>query len=173
MENILPIVIIVAIVLLVLIYAFFLYKRLNGEKRDDIKRIVDERRTNVRASRVSAFIPPKVRAFYNALRSAMPPNYIIMPNIAVELLFKRTTRRDLAVVGQYATVAIFTDRFAPVLIINLRDFSATSDATFLLPDRVKDMLRTAGIPIMEYDIRDNYSIDDLRKTVARTMNPLL
>ena len=172
-ETYLPIVIIVAIAIAIIIYAVILNGKLNSDKGDVRRSELDERRRSVKVNKVSGYIPPKISAFYDVLKVAMPSHYIILPNIAIELLFQRANRKDLCLTGQYATFCIFTARFAPVLVIELVDYSVATDTVFIIPPKIKEMLRNSGIPVMEYSIRDSYSIDDLRVTISKAMNPLL
>lgn len=174
-----PIVIIVAIIVAIIMYAIFLNKRIAKDDRyynhkNDFEDNSDNSPVNTaRGYRVTGFIPHKISAFYEVLKIAMPPNYIIVPNVAVELLFKRTNRRDLKLAGQYCDICIFTANFAPVMIIDLNDYTTAVDSTFTIPERTRELLRDCGISVLEYDIRDAYSIDDLRRSIAKTMNPLL
>ena len=174
-ETVLPIIAVVAIVLAILAYAVFLNRKVNRVKGDVRRTELADRRSSTKVGKVSGFAPPKIRAFYDALRTAMPSNYIIIPNIAVELLFQSANRKDLGLEGQYANFCIFTEALAPILVIDLKDFSyapVISNA-FIIPEKVKDLIRSAGIPVMTYDIRDSYNIDDLRRTIAKSMNPLI
>jgi hypothetical protein len=155
-----------------LVYAVLLNKRLNSEKRSAKNSEVDERRRSMKVSRVTSFMPPKYSAFYEVLRTAMPANYVIMPNVAIELLFQRAYRPEIQMVGQYADFCIFTEKFVPALVIELRDYSTATDTVFHMDDKVRDIIRGCGIAVMEYDVRDTYSIDDLRRTIAKAMNPL-
>jgi len=173
MEDIIPIIIIVGIVMAIVVYAIFLNARVNNKVFKESKRELSDRRNSVKVARVAGFIPPKNHAFYEVLKTATPDQYIIIPNVAVELLFRRTNRRDLRLEGQYVDICIFTPRFVPILVINLRDFSAATDMTFQIADNVREMIKSCGIPIMDYDIRDAYSIDDIRRSIAKAMNPLL
>jgi len=168
-----PFIIIGVIVIAVVLYAVVLNRGINRSGSEGTNELMDERRRNIRASKVTSFMPPKIMNFFNVLQSAMPSNYVLIPNVAVELLFKRVMRRDLRLQGQYVDVCVFTPNFVPVLVINLNDFSRVADSTFDLPENVKSMLRSSGIPVMDYDMRDSYSIDDLRRTIAKSMNPLL
>ena len=173
LNTYLPILAIAAIVIVIVIYAVILNKKLNSDKKDVKQSELDERRRSVKVNKVSGFIPPKISAFYEVLKVAMPAQYVILPNIAIELLFQRANRKDLCLTGQYATFCIFTAKFAPVLVIELVDYSVATDAVFIIPPKIKEMLRNSGIPVLEYAIRDTYSIDDLRMTISKAMNPLL
>ena len=179
LSVVLPIVIIVAIVVAIVFYAIFLNKRIAQDDRyynhkNDFEDQSSLAATHaMRGYRVTGYIPHKINAFYEVLKIAMPPNYIIIPNVAIELLFKRTNRRDLRLSGQYCDICIFTENFAPVMVIDLNDFTTATDSTFDIPERTRELLRNCGISVLEYDIRDAYSIDDLRRSIAKTMNPLL
>ena len=172
LETILPIIIVVAIVVGVLGYALVLHKKVNKSKYSIKQTELNERRKSVKVNKVTGFIPPKLGRFYDALKLAMPANYAIIPNVALELLFQRFNRRDLRLEGKYADFCIFTDRFVPVLVVDLRDFSTAADESFVIPDGIKDILRTVGIPVLDYAVADSYSIDDLRRSIAKVMNPL-
>lgn len=171
-ESILPIIIVVAIVIAIIIYLYLLNKGLNSGQGDSKNIELEERRASIKVSRVSGFMPDKYRTFYEVLKKAMPSNYIILPNIAVELLFQRAHRKDLQLEGQYVSYCVFTSEFAPVLVISLNDFSDISDVVFRLTASEKRLIQASGIAVLEYNVRDNYSIDDLRRSIAKTMNPL-
>ena len=172
MDDILPIVIAVVIALVIIGYGIWLNKKLNSGVRDVASSELDERRRSIKVSRVAGFIPDKYRAFYDVLKVAMPSNYVILPNIAAELLFQRANRKELQLEGQYISFCVFTNSFSPVLVIQLNDYSVATDAVFVLPDKIKELIRSLGIPVMEHDIRDQYNIDELRRCIAKAMNPL-
>jgi hypothetical protein len=171
-QNILPIIIIAIVAVGVIVYAVLLNKKVNRVKKKEAASELKNQRTSIKVSRVSGFIPHQFRTFFDALRAAMPSNYIILPNIAVELLFRRQNRKDLKLEGQYVSFGVFTTAFAPVLLIELDDYSTATEAVFDLSDSIKELIRNIGVPIMEYDIRDHYDIDDLRRAIAKAMNPL-
>jgi len=171
-ERFLPILIIAIIAIGLVIYVVFLSRALNGKKGDPKDQELEERRGSIKVSRVSGFMPFKYRKFYEALKSALPSKYIIVPNIAIELLFQRAYRKELRLEGEYLSFCVFTAEFAPVLAIALQDFTDAGDAVFRLTTSQKKLIQSAGIPVMEYEIRDTYSIDDLRLALARAMNPL-
>jgi len=170
-KDFLPIIIAVAVIAIVL-YVVLLNRRMNNSTRKIAQKDVDDRRKSIKVSRVSGFIPYQCRAFFDALRAAMPDNYIVLPNIAVELLFRRINRKELELEGQYASFCVFNKGFVPVLVIQLNDYSVATDIVFQIPNSVKELIRSMGIPVMEYDIRDSYNIDELRRSIARAMNPL-
>ena len=172
LRTYLPIGVVIAIVLAIIFYAVILNKKLNSNKRDIHDAELEERRRSVKVTRVTGFIPPKNSAFFKVLKMAMPANYIIIPNIAVELLFQRMNRKDLHLEGQYASFGVFAENFAPILVINLNDYSVTTDSVFSLPDKIKNMLVNCGVPVLDYDVCDSYSIDELRRAIAKAMNPL-
>lgn len=171
-EEILPYLIIAAVVAICLLYVFLLHKKVNRGERAVAERDLSTRRRSIKVSRVSGFIPFQNREFYESLKTAMPSNYIILPNIAVELLFRRINRDEIELEGQYVSFGVFTTSFEPVLVIQLNDYSVAPDIVFRIPDSVKDLIRSIGIPVMEHDIRDHYNIDDLRRSIAKAMNPL-
>ena len=171
-QEVLPIIIVVVIAMAILIYVVLLNRGLNREVREVAVSDLGERRQSIKVSRVAGFIPIKYRDFYAALKAAMPTNYIILPNIAVELLFQRNNRKELKLEGQYVSFGIFSTEFTPVLVIQLNDYSTATDLVFHVKDNIKDLIRNIGIPIMEHDIRDNYNIDELRRAIAKVMNPL-
>jgi len=170
--DVVAIIIIVAIVAAIAVYVVFLFKRLNRGVRDVEDSELSERRKSMKVARVAGFMPQKYRAFYDILKTAMPAHYIILPNIAVELLFQRANRKELQLEGQYASFCVFNQSFVPILVIQLRDFSDAADMVFLLSDTVKELVKSLGIPVMEHEIRDHYNIDDLRRNIAKAMNPL-
>lgn len=170
--DILVIVIVVVIVIALALYGIFLSKQLNSGVRDTTTSELAERRQSIKVSPVHGFIPPKLVAFYDVLKAAMPSHYIILPNIAMELLFQRANRKELQLAGQYVSFVAFTKAFAPVLAIQANDFSEATDSVFVATEEEKALVRGLGIPFMEYPIRDNYNIDDLRRAIAKAMNPL-
>jgi|GEM_PF-1895452 len=171
-ESILPVIIIAAIVVAILVYLFFLNNTLNN-KKDNIRDMeLEERRGSIKVSRVTGFMPPKYREFYMALKTAMPDKYKILPNIAIELLFQRANRRELKLEGYYASFCVFTRDFSPVLVIALNDFTEVGDRNFRISPSQKKLIMNSGIPVLEYEVRDNYSIDELRRTIAQALNPL-
>lgn len=172
MSDIITYIIIAAIVIVVGAYAFLLNRKINSAKSDLRMSELEERRKSVKVNKVVGFIPPKIITFHNVLKSAMPSNYIIIPNAAIELLFQRANRKDLALEGTYATFCVLTANFAPVLVIELVDYSGVTDSVFKIPQNIKELLIHTGIPVMQYEIRDSYSIDDLRRKIAKAMNPL-
>jgi hypothetical protein len=172
MPDIVIVIIIVAIIAAVAAYVVLLYRGLNRGVRDVTDSELSERRKSMKVSRVSGYMPHKYRAFYDVLKTAMPAHYIILPNTAVELLFQRANRKELQLEGQYASFCVFNQSFVPILVIQLRDVSDASDAVFIISDTVKELIQNLGIPIMEQEIRDHYSVDDLRRNIAKAMNPL-
>jgi len=166
------IIVVIIVIIALAIYAVMLNKGLNRGTRNVESVELDERRHSMKVSRVSGFIPSKYRAFFDVLKTAMPAQYIILPNIAVELLFQRSNRRELKLEGQYVSFGVFTKDFQPVLVIDLKDFTEATDLVFRLSENEKQLIRNLGIPVMEHEIRDNYSVDELRRAIAKAMNPL-
>jgi len=166
------VIVIAVIIIAIAIYAVLLNKGLNRGTRNVESTELSERRHSMKVSRVSGFIPYKYRAFFEVLKTSMPAQYIILPNIAVELLFQRSNRKELKLEGQYVSFGVFTKEFQPVLVIDLKDFSESSDLVFSLSDNEKQLIRNLGIPVMEHEIRDSYSVDELRRAIAKAMNPL-
>ena len=167
-----PVIVIAVAVIVIAVYAVLLNKGLNSRTRKTENVELDERRYSMKVSRVSGFMPYKYRAFYEVLKTAMPAHYIILPNIAIELLFQRTNRKELRLEGHYVSFGVFTKDFQPVLVIDLKDFSEATNLVFSLSENEKQLVRNIGIPIMEHEIRDHYGVDELRRAIAKAMNPL-
>lgn len=171
-QDFLLILIVIAIVAGILIYLYLLNKSLNGTKNSAKNMELEERRGSIKVTCVSGFMPYKYRLFFETLKKAMPANYIILPNIAIELLFQRAYRKELQLEGEYLSFCVFNTDFVPILAISLTDFTDVSDTVFRLTESQKKLIQSAGIPVMEYEIRDSYSIDELRRSLAKAMNPL-
>jgi len=168
-----PVIIVTVVVILaILLYVVLLRKGLNTGVRGLETTELSERRKSMKVSRVTGFMPQKYRAFYEVLKSAMPTHYIILPNIAIELLFARANRKELQLEGQYVSFGVFTKDFRPILVIDLRDFSDATDMIFTLTETEKQLIQNLGIPVMEHEIRDSYTIDELRRRIAKALNPL-
>jgi len=165
-------IIIAVIVGAVAIYLVLLSKGLNSGVRDLAESELGERRKSIKVSRVSGFMPSKYRAFYEVLKVAMPSHYVILPNIAIELLFTSSNRKELQLEGQYVSFCVFTKDFKPILVIDLKDFSDASNLVFSLTDTEKELIQNLGLPILEHEVRDHYSVDELRRSIAKAMNPL-
>lgn len=174
MANILPIILIVAVVVGIIIYAVILSTRINRREQTDLTpEELEDRRRAIKGARIKlAFFDSKNTDFYNALKIALPRNYVIFPRVAVELLFYHINRADLRLKGQYIGFCVFTDKLAPVLAIDLIDTTLAGESTLPLKSSTKDIIRSSGLPVLEYAMRDVYSIDDLRKSIAKAMNPL-
>ena len=157
----------------IIAYAVWFNKKLSSERVEDKQEVFRERRKSVKAVCVSSFIEPKVHRFYIALRQALPSQYVVFPSVCTELLFIKSQRSDLRLRGFYADMVVLTQTLKPVLVIDLIDSSLTGDFVHPLDDEAKDVIRNAGINILEYPIQENYGIDELRKAVAKAMNPLL
>jgi len=170
--SIIIVLIIAVIAIVIAVYLVLLNKGINRGTRREETNELGERRKSIKVSRVSAFMPYKYRAFYDVLKIAMPSHYVIMPNIAVELLFTRANRKELNLEGQYVSFCVFNQAFVPILVVQLRDISDASDMVFNLSSTVKEIIQSTGIPVLEHEIRDSYNVDELRRNIAKTMNPL-
>ena len=169
-------ILIIAVVILVvgggIFYAVWLSKRLNTERVDEKQSIRRERRKSVKPIAVPYYLERKVYAFYNALIKALPSHYIVLPSVSAELLFQENQRVDLRLWGYYADIVVFTQTFTPVLVIDLQDFSLTGGVTHALDEDVVDVIKLSGIGYMQFPIKESYNIDEIRKAVAKAMNPL-
>ena len=172
MGTVLPIVIASLIIVAIIVYGIWLSRRMNNTRTSIRKSEVQTRRGNIKYSYDWKYIDPKVVPFFNTLKSAMPSNYVIVPNVPLELLYKPSKRADLQLQGVYTDFCIFTQTYTLVLIITLIDYSPTGEIIHTISAEIKDFLRQQGISVMDYAIRDNYSVDDLRKNIAKAMNPL-
>lgn len=174
LSYVLPIVIILLIVGVIVFYAIWLTRKMNRKTTEDnTGRDYNKRdRKGITITPYGAFIGTRKSDFHSALRKALPSNYVIIPNVAIELLFKSDSRHDLHMEGQYADFGIFTEKWIPILLIFLVDYSPIGKQAFKITQDVKEMVNAINVQTMEYGVKENYSIDDLRKSIAKAMNPL-
>ena len=173
MGGVFPIIAMVAVIAGIVIYAVVLSVRINRDRRDISAEELEDRRRAAKGARLKLkFFDSKNIAFYDALKRALPSNYIVFPRVAVELLFERLQRAELRLQGQYMDFCVFTDKFVPVLAVELRDHSMVSESTVGMKNSTKETIRNSGLPVLEYGMRDVYSTDDLRRAIAQKMNPL-
>lgn len=162
-------VIAVAAIALLVLFGVWLNNSLKSEKITDKHAVRDEIRRSVKTSTLKCFLPPKVFAFYNAFTRALPSDYIIIPNVSAELLFVAGQRKDLRMWGHYADVVVFTKSYKPVFVVDLVDPSGASAIAKAMDKEIFNIIKNAGINVLQYPVQNNYNIDDLRKAVAKTM----
>jgi len=155
-----------------IIYGVWLNRKLNTDRTEEKYSMRRERRRSVKAVSVPCYIEQRCQGFYVALQKALPSNYIIFPNVSAELLFQKHQRQDLRLWGFYADFVVFTQSYIPILVIDMQDQSLKSDVTPVLNDEVVDVIKLAGISFLRYPVQTNYNIDEIRKAVAKAMNPL-
>jgi hypothetical protein len=173
MEFLIPILLIVTLGAGIGLYTVFLYKRVNSGNKDDKEWARHEVRKRIaQGEKIAPFLNPKTITFFEALKNALPGNYIIFPNVSTELLFHYTRREALSFKNQYADFVVFTPNYVPVLVIDLMDYSSLNNNTVHMKSYVKEIIVKSGIPALDYGVCDIYSIDDLRRKIAEKMNPL-
>jgi hypothetical protein len=171
LNTVLPIAV---IVIIAVIYILWLTSRRqkvaapeDAETKDEWKKAVPK------SAPITPFMDTKVFKFYEALKAALPAEFIAAPHVAIEKLFAHSARKELRMTGQFADFVIFTRSFMPVLVIDLFDMSIVSlDNVNKIKNIFKDVIRNSGLAILDYKLDDNYNIDELRRDIANAINPL-
>ena len=167
---VLPILVITAIITA---YAWFLVYNKN-RSRTAHSEFEERNLISVQTGQIVPFMDADAMKFFNALKAALPPNYIAVPNVSIEMLFDYKQRFDLHIGGQYGDFVIFTEKYVPALVIDVYDTSLmTLESAKIIKKQTKELLRKSGVPLLEYSKRDTYSIDDLRRAMGKAMNPML
>jgi hypothetical protein len=139
----------------------------NGEFKESVKRQIPK------SAALVPYMSTKFLKFNEALKQALPSNFIAMPHVPIEKLFESSKQNELQMRGQYADFAVFSNSFMPILIIDLFDMSIVNlDTVNKVKNISKDVLRNSGIAVLDYKLKDTYNIDELRRTIANAMNPL-
>ena len=172
LNYVLPVLGIIAIIAAIVVYTFWLNKRMGGGKDGTDIRHDKQTQKDIKPKLFGPFMLRNQQVFFEAMKKSLPSHYVVIPNVAIELLFDKGQRDDLQMGDEYADVAVFTENYLPVLVIDLVDYSPSGKAVFHLSLDAKDMLRSVGVNVLEYNIRDTYSVDELRKAVAKATNPL-
>ena len=172
LNYVLPAVIIVLIIGAIIVYAVWLSRKMHHKTVDEDQRDTRRERKGITVAPYGQFLGNTKQKFHQALIKALPASYIIVPNVGVELLFKTGIQADLKLAGQYADFGIFTESWIPILLIFLVDYSPVGKPAFKVTPDIKELLNKISIRTLEYGVREVYSIDDLRKAIAKTMNPL-
>ena len=151
------------------IYIWFLRSRRELKYKCEVKQKV----TLPKSAPVVPYVESILATFYQALKQALPDQYIIYMNVPIEKLFESSKRASLKMVGQYADYVIFTPALMPILVIDLFDMSIINlESVNRIKNVSKDILRNSGIPVLDYQYVDNCDIDDLRRKIANLLNPL-
>jgi hypothetical protein len=131
------------------------------------------KRTIPKTAPVVPYLETKILKFYEVLKMSLPSGFMIIPHCPIEKLFLDSKRKDLKMLGQYADFTIFDDAYVPVLVIDLFDMSIVNlDTVNKIKGIFKDVLRSSGIPVMDYKLDEAYNIDQLRRDIAKAINPL-
>lgn len=122
---------------------------------------------------VVPFMESVLLNFYHALKQALPAKYIICVNVPIEKLFEASYREDLQMKGQYADFVIFSEKLLPILVVDLFDLSVIDlNRVNKIKTVSKEILRSSGIPVLDYQYTENCNIDELRRKIADLLNPL-
>jgi hypothetical protein len=171
LNFVIPIVVIIIIATL-----YFLLLTGRNSKPPAISESIEKdewKRTIPKSAPIVPFMDMKVLKFYEILKISLPSGFMIIPHCPIEKLFLDSKRKDLKMLGQYADFAIFDDAYIPVLVIDLFDMSIVNlDTVNKIKSIFKDVLRSSGVPVMDYKLDDVYNIDRLRRDIAKAINPL-
>jgi hypothetical protein len=174
LNYVLPVVI---IIILAAIYMLWITGR-NGDDKpvlstEEMETKNEWKRSVPKSAPIVPFMVAKTLHFYEILKMSLPSGYMIIPNCPIEKLFDISKRADLKMLGQYGDFVIFDETYRPVLVIDLFDMSIVNlDSVNKIKDIFKDVLRNSGVPVMDYKLDGEYSIDYLRRDIAKAINPL-
>ncbi|MDR0975429.1 MAG: DUF2726 domain-containing protein [Christensenellaceae bacterium] len=135
------------------------------------------RRSNIALLPKSADIVPYLndnsKKFFDVLKRALPAQFIIYPNVCVEKLFEYRSRDMLQMQDAYADFVIFNEALMPMLVIDLFDTSLVSlEGINRLKNRYKTIIKNSGVPVLDYEIKEVYNLDELRREMAAAINPI-
>lgn len=121
-------------------------------------------------------LSPAERDFYDALRQAVGPNYLIFAKVRLldllwlpQNLSNRQTHMNRVQAKHVDFVLCHPQTAAPVLVIEL------DDASHQLPERqerdifLNEVLRVAGIPLLRVPVRKSFSAPALRGQILDTL----
>jgi hypothetical protein len=165
---------VVVIVILVTIYILWLTGRGKSDRAvGDAKPNDAWKRTVPKSAPVVPYMEAKILRFYEVLKMALPAGFTVIPHCPIEKLFSVSRRNDLQMLGQYGDFVIFNENYSPVLVIDLFDMSIINlDTVNKIKGIFKDVLRSSGVPVMDFKLDGDYNIDTLRRSIADTINPL-
>ncbi len=155
------------------VYIWFLHSK---QGKGTSATINDNKNNAVKSNKaitLISYMDYKATEFYNALKQALPSNFIIYPNVAVEKLLDTTSRLGLQLQGQYADFVVFSPSRMPILIIDLFDMSIINlDEVNKVKRITKTIMKNSGVPVLDLKYSDTYNIDELRQIIANILNPL-
>ncbi len=157
--------IVLAVVLTIAFVIVFVLKRKFGKDRGMITK--DEPKiVNVEVKK--PFMVNEEVVFLKNLYNVLPAEFVAFPHVGVDNLVKPKGDKVLynTILSQYIDIAIFLKAtMEPVLAIDLYSPSPVAQALKQTHPNVKKALQTVGIPLMEYQLSEEYDLMELKAKV--------
>ena len=167
-EVLVPLVIVFAIILVAALIIFFL-KRSYGKDRG----MVTKSEPKVVAVELKkSFMKPNEVKFLNDLCKILPSEFVAFPHVGVDNIVQPKGDKVLynTILSQYLDVCVFLKKtMEPVLAIDLYEPSPIEQQMKQLHPNVVKALTTVKIPLLAYQLSEEYDLGELRTKVIDAM----
>lgn len=167
-EVIIPLVIIALIIVVAGLIVWGL-KRVYGKD----KGMVTKTEPKVVAVQLKkSFMKPNEMLFLKDLYKILPSEFVAFPHIGVDNVVEPKDNKVLynTILTQYLDVCVFLKKtMEPVLAIDLYEASPIEQQMKQLHPNVIKVLNTVKIPLLSYQLSEEYDIQDLRTRVIDAM----
>lgn len=119
-----------------------------------------------------AFMKPNEMIFLKDLYKILPAEFIAFPHVGVDNIVEPKDNKVLynTILSQYLDVCVFLKKtMEPVLAIDLYEASPIEQQMKQLHPNVIKALATVKVPLLQYQLSEEYDIQDLRTRVIDAM----
>ncbi len=167
-DVVLPIILIILIIASAVIIVYFL-KRKFGEDRGMITKDIPKQ---VFVELKKCYLKPEEVAFLKSLSKVLPAEFVAYPKVGVDNLVQPKNDKVLynTILSQYIDVCVFLrTTMEPVLAIDLFSPSPVEQQMKKLHPNVIKAMQTVKIPLIQYQVAEEYNLIELRTKVIEAM----
>lgn len=167
-DVVIPLVIILLIFAVAAVIVFFL-KRKYGKDRGMITKDIPK---TVYVEIKKCYMKPDEVSFLKSLNNVLPAEFVAYPKVGVDNLVQPKNDKVLynTILSQYVDVCVFLrSTMEPVLAIDLYEASPIEQQMKKLHPNVITALQTVKIPLIQYQVSEEYNLVELRTKVIEAM----
>ena len=167
-DIVLPLVIIVLIIAVAAVIVYFL-KRKFGEDRGMVTKDIPKQ---VYVELKKRYLKPEEVSFLKSLSKVLPAEFVAYPKVGVDNLVQPKNDKVLynTILSQYIDVCVFLrTTMEPVLAIDLFSPSPVEQQMKKLYPNVIKAMQTVKIPLIQFQIAEEYNLIELRTRVIDAM----
>jgi len=162
--------VVILVAILVAIALVVSFKQI-GKRNQKMASKTEPKKFNLRM-KDGGYITRKEYAFFNAVNSALPKEFIAFPNVSLSCITVPTSDK-LAynlIVDKVLDIGIFErDTMTLILAVDLIEPEATSDVFHYIDDVTKKALQSLNINLLEVKVQQVYDPVVLRKNLLNAM----